>query len=163
MLDAGLGWQALPPIIIDMVVEELLPLDGLWTGAFYGDASAYIGASALLRRVGWGLCLFEEGGVKALLHGPAPGMQQDVPFAESYAFLMALRRCQGPPFFFGTDCKFMIGTFAKGAEFWRSGWFVYAGIWAQLWNLVEDIGGIQEITLRKLKARTSRSSAVLRE
>ena len=102
--------------------------------------------------------MFEEG----VGDGPAPRMQQHVPFAESFALLMALRRCQGLPFFFGTEFKFVIDALAKGPEHGRSGWFIYAGVWARIWSLIEDIGGAQEVTLRKIKAHTSRS-AVLRE
>ena len=78
-------------------------------------------------------------GIVARAMGPLPGWQQDVPAAESFALLVALRHA-GPVVVFYTDCQYVQDTFRAGPSLGSSGWFRYAGIWREIWRLIGDIG-----------------------
>ena len=122
-------------------------------GTSYGDGSGARGWLRRLRRCGWGLATITDRNVyTAKLHGPLPGWQQDVPLAESYAFYVALRfsavRCD-----YVTDCRFVLDTFQAGPGPSSRGWFVYAGLWREIWRAVDDIGS-EQVSVRWVPAHT---------
>ncbi len=134
------SWLHPEPLTGEMTVWEKQPVGSILEGECYGDGSGLWPQFARLRRCGWGLVCYTRGvGVTAIAHGPLPGLQQDVPLAESFAFLMNLRHASLEVVFY-TDCEFVKKTFEAGPEHSSSGWFVYAGVWRQIWRLVDDIG-----------------------
>jgi hypothetical protein len=89
-----------------------------------------------------------------LLHGPLPGLQQEVPAAESMAFLVYLRHIGICDPLFITDCAFVKDTFDRGPVASSDGWFVFADIWRKIWKAVDDIGG-DRVKVRWIPAHTS--------
>ena len=81
------SWQYLQPVLGELKVWEIHRLGNVLDGECYGDGSGRFPGFARLRRCGWGLVCYTRGkGITASLHGPLPGLHQDVPLAESYAF-----------------------------------------------------------------------------
>ncbi len=148
------SWHYPPPRLDELVVWEKAPAGGVLDGESYGDGSGRRPRFARLRRCGWGLVCYTRGvGVTARAHGPLPGWQQDVPLAESYAFLITLRFASVRVCFY-TDCEFVRNTFEAGPAHSTSGWFIYAGVWRQIWKYVEDIG-VENVQVRWIPAHTT--------
>ena len=148
------SWQYPPPLLDEQIIWEKSPPSGVLEGDCCSDGSGLRPLFARIRRCGWGLVCHTHGiGFTALAHGPLPGLQQDVPLAESFAFYVALRYA-GISVVFFTDCKFVKDTFDAGATHSSSGWFIYASVWREIWRLVDDIG-LANIVVRWIPAHTS--------
>ena len=92
LADLSYGQDAPKPIKHEHVVWEVHPENGELDTRGFGDGSLRHGRMKRLAREGWGLVvLSEEMKVKAKLHGPLPGLHQDITLAESVAFLWYLR------------------------------------------------------------------------
>ena len=80
------------PIRHEHVVWELHPQNGELDTRGFGDGSLKHGRMKRLARGGWGLAVLNvDMKVMAKLHGPLPGLRQDITLAESVAFLWYLR------------------------------------------------------------------------
>lgn len=134
------SWKYPQPTMTEFVVWEKKPVGNILEGECYGDGSGRRPRFARLRRCGWGIVCYTRGvGFSAVAHGPLPGWQQEVPLAENFAFMFALRHADVRVAFF-TDCLFVKDTYEKGPEHSSSGWFVYARVWREIWKLALDIG-----------------------
>ena len=148
-------WGFPMPLLESHCVWELQPAGGLLEGEGYGDGSGLHPKFARVRRCGWGLVVHTPGlGVTARLRGPLPGLQQEVPAAESMALLVYLENLGVGEAIFFTDCMFVVDTFHKGPAFSSHGWFVYADIWRKIWVKARDVG-LESIMVQWIPAHTS--------
>ena len=126
----------------------------------YGDGSGLWGRDQYTRRCGWSIVQgimssdAESFDITGALLGPLPGFIQDVPAAESFAFLMALKHAL-PPITFVTDSQFVVDCFDGGPEVSAMGVHKYANIWRAIWVKLEDFGK-DYVTVIKVPAHTSK-------
>ena len=119
----------------ECIVWERCPPDRILIGTGYGDGSGLNPKLEAIRRCGWGLVVWTPlGGISACAHGPLPGWTQDVPLAESYAFLIYLRFI-GPT----TDVNVATDCFCAGCIFERPG-FVFRLFFNICGSLEEYLG-----------------------
>ena len=113
-------------------------------GDLCGDGSGRWGEVTGLRRCGWSVCELRVAGdfgvVVKTLHGPLPGPVQEVPRAELFALLAALRHSGAHPVRYWTDCRFVVDGFRAGRAGTTQGVHVHADLWKQVWDIVEDRG-----------------------
>ena len=122
------------------ITWEKMPTGILLDGDVYGDGSGLFPRIARLRRCGWGITCYAPGrGIIARAYGPLPGWLQDVPAAESYALLIALRFCSETLTFY-TDCKAVLKWWRLGPRVTGAASFKYAAVWRQIRARVADVG-----------------------
>ena len=92
LADPAFGQDVPKPTRHEHVVWEMHPLSGELNTRGFGVGSFRNGSMKWLARLGWGLAVLnEEMQVTAKLHGPLPGLHQDVTLAESVAFPFYMR------------------------------------------------------------------------
>ena len=77
---------------------------------------------------------------QAKLHGPPPGLQQDILFAELYAFWWYLRHIGPGGGHFYTDSNSLVKMWHSGPARCCDPFSVYSGIWRAIWAILDDVG-----------------------
>lgn len=152
----------LPLPEIELRVEWQVPsLTGFFEGHGYGDGSGIKATYPRQARCGWGVATVElADGITHWVSGaicrPLPGPLQTVPFAESFALLMYLRHFgDGEPVFL-TDCLWVKRSFEKGPGGTTGAMHCYAETWRAIRAKIEDLCGRSAVTVRKVKAHSTR-------
>ena len=95
-------------------------------------------------RAGWGVAqITEDGHLQYACYGPLPGPTQTVPRAELHACCMALRMSVGP-LTIHTDHKPIVDGLLRAKDWATDGSRVNADLWRELWQLLEDKGGLED-------------------
>ena len=99
---------------------------------------------------------FDGGRVRkdAELFGPLPGLLQEVPAADAFAFLMFLRHAGVRPHVYHTDCQWVLDSFLGGRESCTGSMHAHADVWRSIWNRLDDIGPGQ-VEVAKVKAHVT--------
>ena len=121
-------------------------------GSAFGDGSGLNPRSHLTRRCGWSVvgtvsisphvavCHHENVGAQVMLYGALPGLLQEVPLAELFAFIMAIAYSvpdgQGK-FTFHTDCKWVLDSYNAGWTSCTASSHMEAALWRWLFRLVD--------------------------
>ena len=124
-------------------VHEAIPLGqsaGL-SGDVFTDGSCLHPRCASRRRVGFGvLGVNAQGDYIGAWFGPVPLLLQTAPGAEAYAIYVALSMALGD-ICLHVDCQGALDHLDNGRRWATREDDPYAGLWAAIWTLIDDLGG----------------------
>ena len=151
------------PLLTSRVCWEVPPPAGHFEGTAFGDGSGLHPRFARRIRCGWAVATvatdrFGKCWVTASAFGPLPGLLQTVPAAEACALLMFLAFAGPGKLAFVTDCAWVISCLAAGPAGTTGSMHRHAEIWREIWKKVADIGGLEFLTVSKIKAHTAKKS-----
>ena len=143
------------------VVWQVPSLTGFLEGPGYGDGSGIKATFSRQARCGWGVATVELADgithwVSGAICGPLPGPLQTVPFAETFALVMYLRHVGAREVVFLTDCLWVKNSFHKGPSGTTGEMHCYAETWREISAKLKDLGGMNVVTVRKVKAHSTR-------
>jgi len=156
--------------LFDGVVWTVTPTQGAcFPHVGYGDGSGLLPKLEYARRCGWSVASFSYVGrdflVTAAAHGPLPGLVQEVPAAELYAFTFYLKHAvsfDDGTYTYNTDCQWVIDVWGAGEQASTYGLSVHVGLWKAAFRAGRDVG-IQSVRLLKVRAHRSVKSCVSRQ
>ena len=172
------GRALAPPTAEETLVWRVAPgYDALFAGLAFGDGSGIHGQSHVTRRCGFAVAgeiaiyaqdaVLCEGnvGARVLVHGPLPGPVQEVPLAELFALVIALRfgmPSNAGTFEFYTDCAWVVGSLAAGEQHCCASGSWGALMWREVFRLMRSLFGevdcMSKLIVHKVKAHTSLAS-----
>ena len=141
LLLADPTWDAPPACADEHIVWMTSPVCGYFDEIGLGDGSLWYGRTPRLARGGWGLVVLDkELNERARLHGPLPGLHQDILLAECVAFWQYLRHLGPLGGHYYTDSKSLVTMWLSGPASCCDAFSVYSGIWRLIWAKVDEIG-----------------------
>ena len=149
------SWQAPPPLLSAAVVWEIHPQAGHFDELGFGDGSILDGRFPRLARGGWGLVVLDQHRHEtARLHGPLPGLHQDITLAELTALEWYLKHIGPAGGNFHTDCHNIIKMWETGEQTCCDAFSIYSSVWRSIWRRVHDLG-YELITLTWVKGHAT--------
>ena len=175
LMNRPLSWLQ-PPSLDAQIVWHKTGDDGAcFSNTAYGDGSWLYPRYAATRRCGWAVAgsvtimqkepVESEGEVGSLVFPKAlPGLMQEVPLAEVYAFIMAITHSlpdDAGCFTYYIDCKWVVDSFEAGWSRCTSADYVGAVLWIQLFRVIDGrFVDARKVFASKVKAHSSVSSCV---
>jgi hypothetical protein len=151
-------WLPLPAIAFEWkwIVQ---PVSNRLDGPAWGDGSTKHQDQIRQARSGWGVAQVVPNAAAfttfASVCGPLPGPIQTTPAAEAYALLAYLRLVGLPPYDYAADNQWVVDSWLGGRAHCTGGTHVHADIWRAIFDKTDDLGGVDNIVVRKVKGHAT--------